>query len=189
MDFSIQAPEKNGYKFNEVTSLTGVKPYVLRFWETEFQQINPQNNDAGQKIYNKQDLLVVKVVKKLLFEDKLSIPEAKNVLDQEIAAVSLVQPDALLKEEAASSTDIKEQSFELKKALEDVISRPGEEKNSGEEELVCKASSLASRFKKEIRAHNRSLSESDVVNLVSAKKKLSKLLGVIENLEEKRGWS
>ena len=42
MEFDIQAPEKSTYKFNEVTSITGVKPYVLRFWESEFDIIKPK---------------------------------------------------------------------------------------------------------------------------------------------------
>ncbi|MEX1100148.1 MAG: MerR family transcriptional regulator [Bacteriovoracaceae bacterium] len=195
MDFSVQAPEKNGYKFNEVTSLTGVKPYVLRFWETEFHQINPNVGESGQKLYNKRDLMVVKIIKRLLFEQKLSIPEAQNILDQEIAAVSIASPD----EEQESpgdigSSDMKGQSLELKKALEEIVTvgkEPGEKetnKTSKEQELTCKASSLASRFKREVKVHNRSLSEADIVNLVSAKKKLTKLLGTIEELDKKRGW-
>ena len=189
MDFGVQAPKKNGYKFNEITSLTGVKPYVLRFWESEFPQINPELNETGQKVYNGKDLLAVKAIKKLLFEDKLAIPEAKNLLDKEVEAMNSKssQPDGLSAnafDEESTEESIETKSKELKKALESIIEHPP----TTNDNLVYKSSSLASRFKKEVRVHERSLSEQEVVNLVSAKKKLTKLLGVIENLERKRGW-
>lgn len=187
MDFGVQTPEKNGYKFNEITSLTGVKPYVLRFWESEFEQINPIVNEAGQKIYAKSDLLVVKTVKKLLFEDKLSIPEARNLLDKEIEAISTATPRP---EVALAAPDLKEQSKELKAALEDIIEKGAQVKSEApSEDFVCKASSLASRIKRDFKVNQRSLNERDVVNLVSAKKKLTKLLGTLQDLEARRGWN
>lgn len=187
MNFGLQTPEKNGYKFNEVTSLTGVKPYVLRFWETEFEQIRPMVNEAGQKIYDKSDLLVVKTVKKLLFEDKLSIPEVKGVLDKEIEAVFNANP--VEEQEQLSAPDIKEQSQELKAALEDIIEKSSPEKAArANDNFVCKSSPLASRIKRQVVTRERSLGDRDVVNLVSAKKKLTKLLGVIQDVEQKRGW-
>jgi DNA-binding transcriptional MerR regulator len=64
VDFQIQTPQKEEFKFNEVISLTSVKPYVLRFWETEFIQINPKLNNDGDKIYSKEDILVIKTIKK-----------------------------------------------------------------------------------------------------------------------------
>jgi DNA-binding transcriptional MerR regulator len=68
------------FQFNEVADQTGVKPYVLRFWESEFEQINPYTSEAGDKIYSKKDLEVIHSIKFLLFEKKLSIQEAKNEL-------------------------------------------------------------------------------------------------------------
>ncbi|MAX67423.1 MAG: MerR family transcriptional regulator [Bacteriovoracaceae bacterium] len=74
---------KTEYKFNEVTSLTAVKPYVLRFWESEFDQINPITLDSGQKIYSKSDIESIEKIKKLLFESKMSIQEVKAVFEKE----------------------------------------------------------------------------------------------------------
>jgi DNA-binding transcriptional MerR regulator len=76
-------PNKSTFTFNEVCSLTSVKPYVLRFWESEFSQIDPVNSDGGNKLYDLTDLMAVFKVKKLLFDEKLSIPKAKQILVEE----------------------------------------------------------------------------------------------------------
>lgn len=70
-------PNKSNFKFQELTPITGVKPYVIRFWETEFPEIAPITSDSGQKLYARKDIEAILKVKKLLFEDKLTIPEAK----------------------------------------------------------------------------------------------------------------
>jgi len=70
-------PNKSNFKFQELTPITGVKPYVLRFWETEFPEIAPIDSEGGQKLYSRSDVETFLKIKKLLFEDKLSIPEAK----------------------------------------------------------------------------------------------------------------
>lgn len=81
MNFQMNLPSKKSFKFNEVSSLLNVKPYVLRFWETEFPQIGVEFKEDGSKLYGQQSLKVVEKIKELLFEQKLSIPEAKSWLD------------------------------------------------------------------------------------------------------------
>jgi DNA-binding transcriptional MerR regulator len=82
-------PNKSSFKFQELPSITGVKPYVIRFWETEFEEISPVDSDSGQKIYSRKDVEFILRVKKLLFEDKLTVREAKaKLLDSEV----LVEP-------------------------------------------------------------------------------------------------
>lgn len=231
MDFQIQEPQKKEFKFNEVVSLTDVKPYVLRFWETEFIQINPVKNDNGDKIYAKRDILVIKTIKKLLFTDKLSIPEAKNVLDKELDMIEAAPVETTPEE----VVDVKEQSKDLKMALEEIINahslttpapaadnsntvEPASEEFSSEEETLNvepieaqeeamlevqpevevttnsreyakRSTSLANKLKLEFKTHNRELSNQDIVNLVNSKRKLAKLLGQIETLEEKYNWA
>ena len=70
-------PNKSSFKFQELTPITGVKPYVIRYWETEFPEIDPVTSDSGQKIYARKDVEAIFKIKKLLFEEKMSIPEAK----------------------------------------------------------------------------------------------------------------
>ena len=76
----IMIPNKSNFKFQELTPITGVKPYVIRFWETEFDDICPVNSDSGQKLYARKDIEAILRIKKLLFEDKLTIGEAKSAL-------------------------------------------------------------------------------------------------------------
>lgn len=70
-------PNKSNFKFQELTPITGVKPYVIRYWETEFEEIAPVNGDSGQKLYARKDVEAILKIKHLLFEEKLTIPEAK----------------------------------------------------------------------------------------------------------------
>jgi DNA-binding transcriptional MerR regulator len=70
-------PNKSSFKFQELTPITGVKPYVIRYWETEFPEISPVAAETGEKIYARKDVEAIFRVKKLLFEDKMTIPEAK----------------------------------------------------------------------------------------------------------------
>lgn len=85
-------PNKSNFKFQELTPITGVKPYVIRFWETEFPEIDPIDSENGQKIYARKDVEAILKIKKLLFEDKLSIPEAKMKLgSEEVVPTSSVE--------------------------------------------------------------------------------------------------
>lgn len=77
MNFHNSEKAKKNYYFNEVTSITGVKPYVLRFWESEFSQISPVTSEQGVKHYSQEDIESIKEIKNLLFNEKLSIPQAK----------------------------------------------------------------------------------------------------------------
>ena len=82
-------PNKSNFKFQELTPITGVKPYVIRFWETEFPEISPVLGDSGHKLYARKDVETILRIKKLLFEEKLTIPEAKIQLQNEESVVSV----------------------------------------------------------------------------------------------------
>ena len=75
---TIKIPGKSLFKIDEVCGLIGVKPYVLRFWEDEFDEISPIISSAGRKLYEHKDIEAISLVKKLLFEDKMPIEEAKT---------------------------------------------------------------------------------------------------------------
>ncbi len=76
----MQIPRKSFFKFHEVVGVTGVKPYVLRYWESEFEQISPINSSSGEKLYEQKDLELFNSIKSYLFDDKLTIDEAKAKL-------------------------------------------------------------------------------------------------------------
>jgi len=78
----IEIPNKSAFKLNEVCSITGVKPYVLRFWESEFDEIVPMTSSTGQKLYGPRDIEVIATIKDLLFNKKMSIEEARFSLNR-----------------------------------------------------------------------------------------------------------
>jgi DNA-binding transcriptional MerR regulator len=107
-------PNKSNFKFQELTPITGVKPYVIRFWETEFSEIAPIDSEGGQKIYSRSDVEVILRIKKLLFDDKMTIPEARMKIQSEEIPMSKVE---VFDRPLASSSHVK---FFILKAL-DVI--------------------------------------------------------------------
>lgn len=70
-------PPKSTFRFQELPAITGIKPYVLRFWETEFEEIVPISDEGGEKHYSRADVEMIMKIKSLLFDEKLSITEAK----------------------------------------------------------------------------------------------------------------
>ena len=76
-DFNIK---KLYYSISEVSNITSLKPYVLRYWETEFDQLRPSKNRAGNRIYRTHDIKVINVIKKLLYVDKYTIEGARQKL-------------------------------------------------------------------------------------------------------------
>ena len=77
----MQIPDdKRYFRIGEVSSIIGVEPYVLRYWEGEFPQIRPSRTDTNQRIYQKKDLEIIEEIKRLLYEEKMTIKGAKQRL-------------------------------------------------------------------------------------------------------------
>lgn len=68
------------YSIAEVSRITGLKPYVLRYWETEFRELRPAKNRAGNRIYRKNDIRLLFVIKRLLYYEKYTIEGARQKL-------------------------------------------------------------------------------------------------------------
>ena len=80
----VQIPEdKRYFRIGEASRIIGVEPYVLRYWESEFPQVRPERADSNQRTYQRQDLENLLTVKKLLYEEKMTIEGAKRRLRQE----------------------------------------------------------------------------------------------------------
>ena len=73
-------PDKIYFKISEVCQITGLKPHVLRFWETEFREIHPQKSRTNQRLYRRRDLETIFQIKKLLYEERFTIEGAKKAL-------------------------------------------------------------------------------------------------------------
>jgi len=74
----VQITENRKYfRIGEASRIVGVEPYVLRYWESEFSQIRPQRADSNQRTYQKQDLETLMEIKRLLYEEKMTIEGAR----------------------------------------------------------------------------------------------------------------
>ena len=73
-------PNKLYFKIGEVGSIAEVEPYVLRYWESEFKAIKPSRTQSKQRIYRKKDVELILEIKKMLYEEKLTIAGAQKKL-------------------------------------------------------------------------------------------------------------
>jgi DNA-binding transcriptional MerR regulator len=76
----IKIPDKLYFRIGEVSEITGLRPSVLRYWETEFDLLRPQKTRSGQRIYCRNDVELISEIKKLLYGEKLTIAGAKKKL-------------------------------------------------------------------------------------------------------------
>ncbi len=104
MSSNPQKPSKLFYRIGEVSSLTGLEPYVLRYWETEFPQIKPDKGSSGHRLYKKKDLDTILQIKNLLYTEGFTISGARKKLNGRFS------PDMTLTLESAKK--------ELKEILE-----------------------------------------------------------------------
>ncbi len=74
--------DKLFYRINEVSMITDIKPYVLRYWETEFKELQPQKDQSDQRRYRKSDIEMILLIKKLLYEERFKIAGAKNKIKE-----------------------------------------------------------------------------------------------------------
>jgi len=78
--------EKLYYSIGEAGRIVGVKPFVLRFWETEFPSVRPQKSRANRRLYRRSDIERLMAIRHLLYDRKFTIPGArKHLAEQESA--------------------------------------------------------------------------------------------------------
>jgi DNA-binding transcriptional MerR regulator len=81
----MQIPDdKTYFRIGEVSRITGLEPYVLRYWESEFPQIRPRRADSNQRTYRKKDLEIIMEIKRLLYNERLTIEGARKKLKQKM---------------------------------------------------------------------------------------------------------
>ena len=74
------AIKKLYYSISEVSEITKLKAYVLRYWETEFSHLSPPKNRAGNRTYRQKDIEIILKIKDLLYNKKYTIDGARNCL-------------------------------------------------------------------------------------------------------------
>ncbi len=121
--------KKEYYSIGEVCEITGLKPHVLRYWETQFRTLMPVKNRAGNRAYRKRDIEMIQLVKTLLYERKYTIDGARQKLAE-------LRKEGTQLEVELEETRLKDTFQELADHLADVVeyidafrrgdARPGE---------------------------------------------------------------
>ncbi|MDH3356985.1 MAG: MerR family transcriptional regulator [Desulfobacteraceae bacterium] len=96
--YQKELPDKLYFKVGEVSTIVGVPAYVLRFWESEFNKINPKRTPSGQRLYRKKDVELIIWIKHLLYEKKFTIEGAKQRLKKKPTVQREKPPTDILQE-------------------------------------------------------------------------------------------
>ena len=103
----MQIPDdKTYFRIGEVSRITGLEPYVLRYWESEFPQIRPRRADSNQRTYRRKDLEIIMEIKRLLYDERLTIEGARKKLKQKQRATNGVGEREILAELKSELQDI-----------------------------------------------------------------------------------
>lgn len=119
------------YSISEVSKITGLEQYVLRYWETEFEQLKPAKNRAGNRIYTNRDIKLILYIKQLLREERYTIEGAKQVLSTYIQESETGEQLELLSASAPQETSharpaenrLQRDMVEIKKFMEELLVR------------------------------------------------------------------
>jgi DNA-binding transcriptional MerR regulator len=76
-----EIPDKLYFRIGDVSRLAGVKPYVLRYWESEFPSISPKKSGTGHRLYRRKDVELILEIKHLLYEKRFTIEGARKAID------------------------------------------------------------------------------------------------------------
>jgi DNA-binding transcriptional MerR regulator len=78
----LRTPKRLYYSISDVSTMVGVKPHVLRYWESEFSLLKPKKNKAGRRVYTQREIKLILLIKKLLYEEKYTLEGARNRLQE-----------------------------------------------------------------------------------------------------------
>jgi DNA-binding transcriptional MerR regulator len=109
-------PDKQYFKIGEVSGLTQLEPYVLRYWETEFKMIRPVRFGSNQRMYRRKDVEIIFEIKKLLYEEGFTIAGARKKLNP-------AAKENREKEPQAKADNLEPLLKEIQKELTELIQR------------------------------------------------------------------
>jgi len=112
----MQIPEKNFFSIGEASKITGVRAYILRYWESEFKLLRPARRESGHRKYTRNDLELIAKIKELLYERRFSIAGAKKYLVEE-KKNSREQLKLDLEKDSAAINALKETRKEIQEIL------------------------------------------------------------------------
>ena len=91
-------PGKRYFTIGEVSDLCSVKPHVLRYWEQEFPQLEPIKRRGNRRYYQRQDVLLIRQIRSLLYEDGFTIGGARQRLTGDDAKLDISQSQQIIKQ-------------------------------------------------------------------------------------------
>jgi DNA-binding transcriptional MerR regulator len=114
-----EIPNKLYFRIGEVAKLAGIKPYVLRFWESEFSTLGPKKSGTGHRLYRRKDVELVLEIKRLLYDKRFTIEGARKILEAKPKRerAKTVAPKAQAELFSATSTLYQE----LRRELRDIL--------------------------------------------------------------------
>lgn len=104
---AAEVPDRLYFRIGEVSAITGVPPYVLRYWESEFPALQPRKSGGGQRLYRKRDVVMLLEIKKLLYHERYTVAGAKRRLAE--------------REDRARRMEMRATLQRLRAGLEDVL--------------------------------------------------------------------
>ncbi len=174
-----QIPNKSLFKVQEVCDICQIKPYVLRFWDSEFDQIQSISNSSGKKLYQKKDILVVSVLKDLLFERKLTIEKARLELN-EVNFDAIVASQAML-DIPSQNEKVSEQDLNL---VDDKLSL-----NTDEDALVLNTGDNVLELNTGENKPDLMINNEKKIILDDASEQLRLVLSKIDDLKIRYNWA
>jgi DNA-binding transcriptional MerR regulator len=99
-------PGKRYFTIGEVSELCGVKPHVLRYWEQEFTQLKPVKRRGNRRYYQRHDVLMVRQIRSLLYEQGFTIGGARQQLSGETAKQDLNQSHQIIRQLCVELEDV-----------------------------------------------------------------------------------
>ena len=110
-------PAKRYFTIGEVSELCGVKPHVLRYWEQEFTQLKPVKRRGNRRYYQHHEVLLIRRIRELLYEEGFTISGARNRLDHAFTGDDKPEPAARHRS-AGSGADLAAVKRELRELLD-----------------------------------------------------------------------
>src|ERR1700692_4202229 len=101
-----EIPNKLYFRIGEVAKLAGIKPYVLRFWESEFTGLGPKKSGTGHRLYRRKDVELVLEIKRLLYDKRYTIEGARKFLDSRPREGAGESSDGVVKKSKRSQGDL-----------------------------------------------------------------------------------
>jgi DNA-binding transcriptional MerR regulator len=112
-------PAKRYFTIGEVSELCGVKPYVLRYWEQEFTQLRPQKRRGNRRYYQHHEVLLVRRIRDLLYDQGFTISGARNQLSEALAVPVGLQPIEIPSGEPLTLGELRIELMRVRDSLED----------------------------------------------------------------------